>query len=491
MPAARHLSLAFHSCPPIHPTRATLNPYPLPRPISMSPTPPSAEWSALLAAWNAGQDLEPALAAIRWDTPVVTWGTNALGTQVARLTHPLAVLVSLGDAQLADQAMAQVLDDRWDHQPGTLESPAVSVNQPAIEIPIPAMGDLWGWNVLPAALEAQAWSAAQRLLPRVAAGSQASPHQALAASALCCQLTAVQEVEPFMELWETLTQCPGLPERRFLAGQTFTHLALQGAPAVAAAFIGLENAGFVEIQALVHLAQRGHVDVALHAAEFAQVRNVINSNTAQEELWLHELDKALAGPLASRAAAHIAWLAQTQPGSNRALTHPSATQDIGRTGWSVVARALLACPEAFQDLFDCGQGPSQAVLVEWSRHVLPTDPRIDAWVERTGQSVSQHLKEQMLEAILKDEDKRAVSAKRSGKPGRADELLEFLVAWGQGLGMSAAETLAAVVPKEFRPRPPSWEPSPEWQAAQARREARVLDEALPEAVGRRGPGVRM
>ena len=97
----------------------------------------------------------------------------------------------------------------------------------------------------------------------------------------------------------------------------------------------------------------------------------------------------------------------------------------------------------------------------------------------------------MLEAILKDEDKRAVSTKRSGKPGRADELLEFLVVWGQGLGMSAAETLAAVVPKEFRPRPPAWEPSPEWQAAQARLEARVLDEALPEAVGRRGPGVRM
>lgn len=59
----------------------------------------------------------------------------------------------------------------------------------------------------------------------------------------------------------------------------------------------------------------------------------------------------------------------------------------------------------------------------------------------------------MLEAILKDEDKRAVSTKRSGKPGRADELLEFLVVWGQGLGMSAAEALAAVVPKEFRPRP--------------------------------------
>lgn len=74
----------------------------------------------------------------------------------------------------------------------------------------------------------------------------------------------------------------------------------------------------------------------------------------------------------------------------------------------MVARALLACPEAFRDLFDRGQGPSQAVLVEWSRHALPTGPHIRAWVERTGQHVSQHLKEQMLEAILKDEDKRAV-----------------------------------------------------------------------------------
>ena len=55
--------------------------------------------------WSASQDLKPALAAIRWDAPVVTWGTNALGTQVARLTHPLAVLVSLGNAQLADQVL--------------------------------------------------------------------------------------------------------------------------------------------------------------------------------------------------------------------------------------------------------------------------------------------------------------------------------------------------------------------------------------------------
>ena len=61
----------------------------------------------------------------------------------------------------------------------------------------------------------------------------------------------------------------------------------------------------------------------------------------------------------------------------------------------------------------------------------------------------------------------------------------------QGELRCAAETLAAVVPKEFRPRPPAWEPSPEWQADQARREARVLDEVLPEEVEKRGPGVRM
>ena len=84
-----------------------------------------------------------------------------------------------------------------------------------------------------------------------------------------------------------------------------------------------------------------------------------------------------------RAAAHIAWLAQTQPGSNRALTHPAV-------------------------------------------------PRIRAWVERTGQHVSQPLKEQMLGAIPRAGAKQAASAIHQERLKLCASMKSIAPPWGSG-----------------------------------------------------------
>lgn len=143
-----------------------------------SPSPPLASgWGLVQRAWDRKEDITPWLDAIDWDSPVFVWGQKTTQEHTGALQHPLAYALSLSDRALGQAVVEAKAMHPW---------PSVPVTQLQSNkgYPLPALSNLWEWDLVQAVVENKAFKALPLLADGIARGISQSRYPSLAGNAL-------------------------------------------------------------------------------------------------------------------------------------------------------------------------------------------------------------------------------------------------------------------------------------------------------------------
>lgn len=174
--------------------------------MARSSTPPSSPqlasgWGLVQRAWDRKEDIAPWLDAIDWDSPVFVWGQKTPQEHTGALQHPLAYALSLNDRALGQAVVEAKAMHPW---------PSVPITQLQSDkgYPLPALSDLWEWDLAQAVVENKAFKALPLLADGIARGIGQHRYPSLACNALGKVLaTAPWEAPAICQAIDTLQPC--------------------------------------------------------------------------------------------------------------------------------------------------------------------------------------------------------------------------------------------------------------------------------------------
>lgn len=454
--------------------------------------PRPSPFHALLHAFRKGQDIAPFLEAIDWDAPVFAWQDQAPAAQSRRahLDHPLCRVFALGDPGLSAAVVARLEGHPWSQ---------VRINQvqrrptTSMTLALPPLSDFSEWGVLQAALQAGAWQAACRIMPRVAHDSRRHPHPVQAALVACKAIGQIREPGPALEVWAAAQAAwPDPRTQAFLRAQVVEEASRTPNPDLALALVEQDPGLAVRVIDLLNLAmanQQGHV---LRLLDMARERGQDFRDDPDLGTWLAGLTDQIRHdePARPQNLELAGWLLEHLPPVRELLTDP-ATPGTGKAFTLAAAVANLVRdvpPHRLERLRRQSRGVARGVLRAWALNpqASPTHPALAPWLDVlsrvAGPDRRQDLFSEVLAAMLDPESPWSLTLSHSG-PGNQHSALalaayvERLDEWAQALGLQLETALAGAAPEPQRCLS-DLAARPGWAAAMASHRARKMEQSL-------------